>query len=425
MSNALVTAVRERLEPLRPVEYRRVAGALMITNMGNGMQFIANVWLMLQLTDHPWGVPLVLLVGALPGLTLGPLIGMAMDRFPRRRLFVVTDLVATAVLAVVTLLSATGELQMWHLFAVVFFLGGVESTSVPTAGALVREIVPEGKLLAANATTGVAIQIGQVLGSAVAGLMIAATSVTWVLVLNMVTFLGSAALVAGLRAAGHSYSAPEGPRDWRTRYAWSRQGFTYLREHPRLLPSYVMLVVLFGVLYLLNTLIAQYAVEVLDVGSGGLGLIDAMFALGAVLGGIALPMVTARADESKLAGAGVIGLGAGLVGMGLASGLLVPMLMYASMGVTFQAFYVFRSRVQEATPVDLQGRVMSLMITSVGLCRVLVYLVLAAAAGAVALRAVYIGVGGVVIVLGLLVTIAAVRGRGEPLTHPTTSANGA
>lgn len=417
MTGALLRGARERLEPLRPPEYRRVAGALMVTNMGNGMQFIANVWLMLELTDHPWGVPLVLLVGALPGSALGPLIGMAIDRFPRRRLFVTTDLVAAAVLAVTTILSATGRLEIWHLFAVVFFLGGIESTSVPTAGALVREIVPSGKLLAANATSGVAIQIGQVLGAAVGGLMIAATSVTGVLILNMATFLVSALLVAGLREAGHTYSAPTGPRGWRTAFAWSRQGLVYLREHPRLLPSYVMLVVLFAVLYMLNTLIAPFAVEVLDVGSSGLGLIDAMFALGAVAGGIALPVLTKRMDESRLAGAGVIGLGAALIGMGLVSGLLVPMAMYATMGVTFQAFYVFRSRVQEATPVDLQGRVMSLVITTVGLCRLLVYLVLAVSAGAFALRSIYIAVGGVVIVLGLVVTVAALR--------PIPSAKGA
>jgi MFS family permease len=414
MTGALLTGVRKRLEPLRPVEYRRVAGALLVTNMGNGMQFIANVWLMLQLTDHPWGVPLVLLVGALPGTLLGPLIGMAMDRFPRRRLFVATDLFAVLLLAITAILSATGQVQVWHLFIVVFFLGGIESTSVPTAGALVREIVPAGSLLPANATSGVAIQIGQVLGAAVGGLMIAVTSVTWVVVLNMATFAASAALVAGLRTAGHSYSAPEGPRGWRSRYAWSRQGLDYIRAHPKLMPSYIMLAVLFAVLYMLNTLIAPYAVDVLDVGSGGLGLIDAMFALGAVLGGIALPILTARFDQSRLAAVCVIGLGAAMTGMGLISGLLLPMVMYAAMGVSFQAFYVFRSRVQEATPVDLQGRVMSLVITTVGICRLAVYLILAAAAGAVALRSTYVAVGGVLVALGLVLTVAAVRRVDEP-----------
>ncbi|NRQ37769.1 MFS transporter [Nonomuraea sp. NN258] len=425
MTNALMRGVRERLEPLRPVEYRRVAAALMTTNMGNGMQFIANVWLMLELTDHPWGVPLVLLVGALPGSTLGPLIGMAIDRFPRRLLFVVTDLVAAAMLGVTAILSATGNLEMWHLFAVVFFLGGIESMSVPTAGALVREIVPQGKLLAANATSGVAIQIGQVLGAAIGGLMIAATNVTGVLILNLVTFLASAMLVAGLRTAGHSYSAPTGPRGWRTTFAWSKQGLVYIREHPRLMPSYIMLVVLFAVLYMLNTLIAPFAVEVLAVGSDGLGLIDSMFALGAVLGGIALPVLTARIDESKLAGIGVIGLGGAMIGMGLATGLLFPMLAYATMGITFQAFYIFRSRVQEAAPVDLQGRVMSLVITTVNLCRLGVYLILAVSAGAIALRSIYVAAGGLVAVLGLIVTVAALRRKDDPSLSPTSSAKGA
>ena len=55
------------------------------------------------------------------------------------------------------------------------------------------------------------------------------------------------------------------------------------------------------------------------------------------------------------------------------------MLLYAAVGISFQAFYIFRTQVQEPVPVDLQGRVMALLITSVGVCRLIVYGVLALA----------------------------------------------
>src|SRR4051812_7304985 len=92
--------VHERLEALRPRSYRRIAAAMLVTNMGNGMQFVANVWLALELTHNAYGVPLVLLTTAFPGVIFGPLIGVAIDRFPRRLLFVATDLAAAGVLAV-------------------------------------------------------------------------------------------------------------------------------------------------------------------------------------------------------------------------------------------------------------------------------------------------------------------------------------
>jgi DHA3 family macrolide efflux protein-like MFS transporter len=400
---------RERLEPLRPSSYRRVASALMVSNVGNGMQFIANVWLVLQLTDHPWGVPVVLLTGALPGVLFGPFIGIAMDFFPRRLLFVVTDVTAAVVLGVTAGLLITGNLQTWHVYAAVFFLGLVESISMPTGAALVREIVPVDKLLPANATSGVAIQLGQVTGAAAGGFLIALSSVTSVLLVNLVSFVVSALLILRLRDAGRSRSVPTGPRGWRSTLDWSAKGLVYLRAHPALLPSYVMLLVLFATLYLLNTLLAPYAVDVLQVGSGGLGLIDAMFALGAVAGGVALPLLTARVNRDRLAGIGVVGMGVALVGMGLASGLLVPMLMYAAMGMSFQSFYIFRTRVQEQVPVDLQGRVMALLITSVGVCRLVVYASLAVFAGAVTLRTTYVVGGTLLALLGVLVTVAAFR----------------
>lgn len=409
--------LRERLEPLQPPGYRRVAAALMVSNFGNGMQFVASVWLILELTDRPWGVPVVLLTGALPGVLLGPLIGMAMDRFPRRLLFVITDIFAAIGLAATAVLMLSGNLQIWHVFVMVFFLGLVESTSMPTGAALVREIVPVDKLLPANATSGVAIQLGQVLGAATGGLLIAVSSVATVLIVNMVSFLVSAAFILGLRGAGRSRSLPTGPRGWRSTLAWSRQGLSYLGAHPQMLPSYLMLLLLFATLYMLNTLLAPFAVDVLAVGPGGLGLIDAMFALGAVCGGFALPLLTARLNRDRLAGLGVIGLGLALAGMGLSSGLVAPMLLYAAMGISFQAFYVFRTRVQEAVPVDLQGRVMALIITSVGIGRLIVYATLAVSAGAVTLRATYLTGGAVLAVLGVLVTVAAFR-RANPSTPP-------
>ena len=101
-----------------------------------------------------------------------------------------------------------------------------------------------------------------------------ASSVTSVLVVNMGTFLVSALLILGLRAAGYSRSTPTGPRGWRSNLEWSAQGMAYLRSHPAMLPAYLMLLILFATLYLLNTLLPPYAVDVLDVGSSGLGLID-------------------------------------------------------------------------------------------------------------------------------------------------------
>jgi MFS family permease len=405
---ALAALVRERLEALRPRSYRRIAAAMLVTNVGNGMQFIANVWLALELTHHAYGVPLVLLTTALPGVVFGPLIGVAIDRFPRRLLFVATDMAAIVVLAVAVALVLTDSLQTWHLFVIVFLMGLAESTAVPTGTTLVREIVPLDRLLAANATTGVAVQLGNVTGAAIGGLLIAVSSVGAVLALNLLTFVVSAAFMLGVRS-GRKIPERTGDGGWRASFRHAAMGFEYLREHPKMVPSYLMLLTLFATLYLLNTLLAPYAATVLEVGPAGLGYIDAMFAVGAIAGGLVLPLLTARLDRDRLAGLGVIGLGLTLVALGGANGLLAPMLLYAAAGICFQSFYIFRTRVQEQVPVDLQGRVMALLITGVGVCRLIVYGMLAIAASSMTLRMNY-AIGGVALaLLGCVVTLRAFR----------------
>ncbi|HSV64851.1 MAG TPA: MFS transporter [Mycobacteriales bacterium] len=405
VTTTLRALAHERAQPLRQRSYRRIAAAMLVTNMGNGMQFVANVWLILTLTGSPRAVALVLLTAAIPGVIFGPVIGVAIDRFHRRWVYVTADIVAGSVLATMLLLRLTGSLQTWQVFAMVFLLGLTESTAVPTGTTLVREIVPVRGLLAANATTGVAVQIGNVTGAAVGGVLIAVTSVDAVLAANLASFVISALFIAGVHTTRRIEKA--GGDGWRASIRRAASGVTYLREHPKMVPSYLMLLVLFAVLYLLNTLLAPYAIDVLAVGAQGLGLIDAMFALGAILGGLALPLLTARLNRDRLAGIGVIGLGIALVGLGGADGLAAPMLLYALSGVSFQSFYIFRTRVQEQVPIGLQGRVMALLITSVGLCRLAVYGLLAIFISEVTLRAIYAGGGIALALLGVAVTVRA------------------
>ncbi|MGC9665114.1 MFS transporter [Planosporangium sp. 12N6] len=404
---AVAAVVRERLEALRPPGYRRIAASMLVTNFGNGMQFIANVWLVYTMTKSPSAVPLVLLTAAVPGVVFGPFIGVAIDRFPRRLVFAAAEVASAAILLVTAVLALTGALRTWHVFATVFLLGLTESTAVPTGTTLVREIVPVGRLMAANATTGVAVQTGNVTGAAVGGVLIAWTSVSSVLLANMVTFGVSALFVLGVRTT-RRIEVPDG-EGWRESVRRAAMGLTYLRTHPKMVPSYAMLLVLFATLYLLNTLLAPFATDVLRVGADGLGFIDAMFALGAIAGGIALPLLTARLNRDRLAGLGVIGLGAALMALGGSRGLLVPMLLYAFAGISFQSFYIFRTRVQEQVPVDLQGRVMALLITSVAGCRLVVYGILAIVASTVTLRLIYAVGGAALALLGVGVTIAAFR----------------
>ncbi|MER8184449.1 MFS transporter [Kitasatospora sp. NPDC094015] len=403
--------VRERLDPLRPPGYRRIAAAMLVTNVGNGMQFIANCLLVLEMTHSPRAVALVLLTAAIPGVFFGPLIGVAIDKFERRWVFALADTVSVVTLAVTLALIGTGHLQTWHVFAMVFVLGLTESTAVPTGTTMVREIVPVQKLLAANATTGVAVQIGNVIGTAFGGFLIAASSVTWVLAINLVSFTASALFVSGVKT--DRVITKTGGDGWRETVKRAAAGFTYLRTHPKTLPSYTMLLVLFAVLYMMNTLVAPYAENVLEVGASGLGFIDAMFAVGAILGGLALPLLTARLNRDRLACFGLVGMGVTLILLWRAEGLAQPMVLYALAGINFQAFYIFRTRVQEQVPVDIQGRVMALLITTVGICRMGVYIVLAAFVSTLTLRLIYLCCGIAVVVLGVVMTTHTIVRRVE------------
>ena len=306
-TRAAAALVRERLEALRPPSYRRIAAAMLVTNMGNGMMFIATVWLVLEMTDHPSGVPLVLLTTALPGLLFGPLIGVAIDRFRRRLLFVATDVSAACVLGVTLTLVLTDTLQS----------GSCSSRSSCSACASRPRCRPGPRWSARSCPwaacwpptrrAGVAVQFGMVTGATIGGLLIAMFGVAPVLAVNLCRSCCRRCSSYGVRSDHVPQRAPAGG-GWR--------GSVRPRRGPRLpaRPPEDGAVVPDAADCCSRPVHAQHAAgpvrrERAGGRAGGLGYIDAMFAVGAIVGGVALPLFTARLNRDRLAGLGVIGLG--------------------------------------------------------------------------------------------------------------------
>lgn len=103
--------------------YRLYFGASVVSNIGTWMQRIAQDWLILQLTGS--GAALGITVGLqfLPFLLFGALGGVMADRFPMRRVLVVTQASMGALALVLGVLDVTGVVQAWHVYVLAFLLG--------------------------------------------------------------------------------------------------------------------------------------------------------------------------------------------------------------------------------------------------------------------------------------------------------------
>src|SRR6266704_1551851 len=158
--------------------YRLFWFGQMISLIGSYMQTIGQAWLVLELTHSAWQLGLVGALQSLPVLLFSLFGGVFADRWPKRRVLLLTQTAAMIQALLLWALIATGTIQLWHLYVLAMLLGLTNSLDHPTRQAFVIELVGREDLPNAVALNASLSQMTRVVGPGMAGIIIAASSVT-------------------------------------------------------------------------------------------------------------------------------------------------------------------------------------------------------------------------------------------------------
>jgi MFS family permease len=265
--------------------YRLYWFGQMISLIGTSMQTIGQAWLVLELTHSAWQLGLVGALQALPILLFALFGGIFADRWPKRRILLLTQSAAMIQAFLLWVLIVTGAVQLWHLYVMALLLGLMNCLYRPTVRAFAFELVGREDLPNAVALNSTLSQLTRIVGPGIGGIIIAASSVTMLFLLNAISFLaviGSLALINShelhIQALQHP-SAPAQQNTWQS----LREGIAYVWKTPvvLLVTLVVGLVLLFGSNF--GVVLPLLATDVLHVGATGFGFLSAAMGVGALL----------------------------------------------------------------------------------------------------------------------------------------------
>ena len=163
------------------------------SSLGSGAGYVAILLLAYERFHSPWAITGILLAEFLPAMLLGPILGAAADRWSRKRLLVIADVLrASAFLGLVLVdgFAAT--------FALALLAGTGTAMFNPTVMAALPGLVSRERLPAATSLYGTIEELGYVVGPVLAGLAFVAAEPGAVLLANAITFVASAAVLASL-----------------------------------------------------------------------------------------------------------------------------------------------------------------------------------------------------------------------------------
>jgi MFS family permease len=349
---------------LRHRNYRLYWFGQMISQVGTSMQSIGQAWLVLELTHSGWQLGLVGALQALPILLFSIFGGVFADRWPKRHVLLVTQSAAMIQALLLWALLLTGTIQLWHLYILAMLLGLTNSLNLPTSRAFVVEMVGREDLPNAVALNFSLSTLSRIVGPGLGGIIIAASGVTMLFLLNALSFLPVIMALALIKKnALHAQALqPRSVAVQQNTWQSLREGVDYVWKTPAvlLLILVVGLVLLFGSNF--NVLLPLFSTDVLHVGATGFGFLYAAPGVGALLSTLWLAWSNRQPTIRRV-----------LIGMLVFAVLeslfaishiyLLSLLLIASVGfmeITFAAQAL--TALQTIIPDHLSGRVMSVQV---------------------------------------------------------------
>ncbi|MCL6451102.1 MAG: MFS transporter [Acetobacteraceae bacterium] len=183
------------LQVLRNKPFMLLWSGQIVSQAGDAIYAVALFWLMTQICRSPAMLGYLGMAESLPVLLFGLIAGAIVDRYERRRLMILCDLVRAAVLAAATALYFMGGLLPWHLLAAAFVLATFTRVFNPARQAVVRQVAPLEVLHTANALSSATQEALNIVGPPLAGVILAVSTAGTVFALNGLSFLVSAAFL--------------------------------------------------------------------------------------------------------------------------------------------------------------------------------------------------------------------------------------
>lgn len=172
-----------------------------ISRLGDSLYAIALAWWVLEKTGSAMAMGVVLICSTLPMLLLLLLGGVLVDRLPRVRLMLVSDLLRGMVVGLIALLAFQQWLELWQLCAMSAFFGAVRAFFYPAYTALIPELVPTEMLPSANSLRNISLQVAQIVGPGIGAGVIVLGGTSLAFALDALSFVISAACLAALPQA--------------------------------------------------------------------------------------------------------------------------------------------------------------------------------------------------------------------------------
>jgi len=275
------------LEPLGERDFALLTAGWVVSLLGDGFFSVALAWQVYEISNVPTALSIVGVAWTLPLILFLLLGGVFSDRYDRRWMMIGADLVRAAAVGLLGLLSIAGVIELWHVVALIAFVGLGDAFFNPASTAIVPDLVRDEQLPQANALHGLVRPLMvRLIGPALGGITVAGLGPGVAFLVDGSSFLVSGVAILLISTRPSRTVVSHGIRQT---IAEVREGLTFVRRNPwcwaTLLSAMFSLLVFIGPVQVLLPYLVKNR---LGLGPEALGAIFAVSGVGAIGAAIAV-----------------------------------------------------------------------------------------------------------------------------------------
>jgi MFS family permease len=333
-----------------------------VSQFGTWMQRTAVIWVVYSITHSAFMTGVTIFAELFPSFLFSFAGGVASDRYDRYKIIRITQWASMVQAVLLALLVYTGHTVVWEILTLSVLLGIINAFDIPARQSLIHVVVADPSDLpnAVSLTTATA-SLAQLLGPALAGIVLSVWSASVCFLINAASFGG---VIVSLILMKLPVLQPK--KSGKTMLGEFSEGLVYVRKTP-LIGRLVLLVAIVSLLVApYNTVLPVFAREIFKGGASTFGYITSFVGVGSVLGTIYLASRKPDTHLMRLLFVGTILMGVGLICFALIKNFPVAMLFAVLIGFGGMAQYtVANIVVQSESEPRMRGRAIGILLMAI------------------------------------------------------------
>lgn len=338
-------------------DFRFLFAGLSMSQIGTNVQDIAQSWVVLEYTNSPQSVSIVIACLFTPYAVLGLIIGPFLERLDSKKTMIVCQILSSLSAFTLSLLYFIHQLTPLWIYVLAFMRGIILILNKPMRQILIRQCNEKEHIPNAIALHTTLSNLARIVGPALGGVLLALLNAGFCFLINGLSYFVIIFFLVRIRLTKQSLATS--PLKRKLLIKELRSGLNYVRKQPYLADAFIILT--FIAIFCLNfhvllPILAQFKIQANPL---GFGLVTALFGGGAMMGALFTAYFNKHSFSSMVFTALVLGVS--FVGVALISNIWILSILIAAQGIFYSLYTTMTNAyIQLAIDDKFQGRILAL-----------------------------------------------------------------